>query len=199
MVNVRTTPLALLLATTAATAAALMSPAVVAQTAPAASVGQTAPAAAQWVDPAGNMHLPTGYRTEYQYFGTWAVAGEEKGSKQLHVVYASPGTAAAYRKDGKFPDGAILVKEVYNAATGVMTTGTVSHADKLLGWFMMVKDSKDSYPNNKLWGNGWGWSWFDAGDPVKTTTKSFRAECLGCHIPAKGTDWIYTSGYPVLK
>jgi hypothetical protein len=32
-------------------------------------------------------------------------------------------------------------------------------------WFVMVKDSKGSFPGNDLWGDGWGWSWFDAGNP----------------------------------
>ena len=35
-----------------------------------------------------------------------------------------------------------------------MTTGTVSHARTLKGWFVMVKDSKNSHPGNVLWG-GW--------------------------------------------
>ena len=52
----------------------------------------------------------------------------KKGSQQLHVVYASPGTIAAYRKDGHFPDGSVLVKEVFETATGPMTSGTVSSA-----------------------------------------------------------------------
>jgi cytochrome P460 len=62
-----------------------------------------------------------------------------------------------------------------------------------------VKDSKDSHTDNKLWGNGWGWSWFNVGDPIKTTSTNFRSDCLGCHIPAKATDWIYVQGYPGLK
>lgn len=165
---------------------------------PLPAVSQTAPAQEQAVDAAGNMHVPKDYRTTYEFLGTWSVAGD-KGAKQLHVVYASPGTAAAYRATGKFPDGSILVKEVYGAATSGMTTGTVSHEDVLMGWFLMVKDSKNSYPDNKLWGNGWGWSWFDAGDPVKTTSTNFRSDCLGCHIPAKASDWIYVQGYPPLR
>jgi len=93
----------------------------------------------------------------------------------------------------------VLVKEVFEATTAAMTTGTVSHAQKLKGWFVMVNDSKNSHPGNRLWGEGWGWSWFDAANPVKTTSKDFRTDCLGCHIPAKATDWIYVSGYPELK
>jgi Cytochrome P460 len=151
-------------------------------------------------DAAGNLHVPEAYRTTYQPLGSWAVsADQEKGSKELHLVYASPGTVAAYSRDGHFPDGTVLVKEVYEAATAPMTTGTVSHADTLKGWFVMVKDSNGRHAGNKLWGEGWGWSWFDAANPVKTTSKDFRTDCLGCHIPAKATDWIYVSGYPGLK
>ena len=47
------------------------------------------------------------------------------------------------------------MKEVYQTATSPMTTGTVSHAETLAGWFIMVKDSKNSHPQNKLlWGLG---------------------------------------------
>ena len=151
-------------------------------------------------DAAGNLHVPEAYRTTYQSLGSWAVsADQEKGSKELHLVYASPGTVAAYGRDGHFADGTVLVKEVYEAATAPMTTGTVSHAGTLKGWFVMVKDSNGRHAGNKLWGEGWGWSWFDAANPVKTTSKDFRTDCLGCHIPAKATDWIYVSGYPGLK
>jgi hypothetical protein len=152
------------------------------------------------VDDKGNLRVPTDYRNAYQVLGSWAVAADDSpGSKQMHIVYASPGTIAAYRKDGHFPDGAVLVKEVFKTTTRNMTTGTVSSADTLAGWFVMVKDSNGRHAGNKLWGDGWGWSWFDAPNPAKTTSKDFRTDCLGCHIPAKATDWIYVLGYPGLK
>lgn len=147
----------------------------------------------------GKLHVPENYRLLYQSLGTWAVAAEDKGSKELHKVYASPGTIAAYRQSGHFPEGAVLVKEVFRAATGSMTTGTVSRAESLKGWFVMVRDTKGSHPGNRLWGDGWGWSWFDAADPARTTTTDYKAECLPCHQPAKASDWIYVDGYPVLK
>ena len=87
------------------------------------------------------------------------------GSKEMPVIYASPGTIAAYRKDGRFPDGTVLVKEVFKATTKDMTAGTVSSAGTLAGWFLMVKDSVGRFAGNKLWGDGWGWSWFEATDP----------------------------------
>jgi hypothetical protein len=151
-------------------------------------------------DAAGNLHIPAGYRTSYEFLGSWSVADDkESGAKQLHMVYASPGTAAAYRKDGRFPDGAVLVKEVYDAQTASMTTGTVSRVSKLQGWFLMVKSTKDRYPQSKLWGDGWAWSWFDAGNAVKTTSTDYKSDCQGCHVPAQVTDWIYVDGYPSFK
>jgi hypothetical protein len=151
-------------------------------------------------DSKGNLHVPTDYRTTYQTLGSWAVAADEgQGAKEMHVVYASPGAIDAYRKDGHFMDGSVLVKEVFEAATGSMTTGTVSHARTLKGWFVMMKDGKNSHPGNKLWGNGWGWSWFDAANPSKTTSTDYSVDCQTCHVPARATDWIYVDGYPPLK
>ena len=151
-------------------------------------------------DAQGNLHVPDGYRTTYELLGSWAVAADQgQGSKELHVVYASPGTIDAYRKDGHFPDNTVLVKEVYQAATAQMTTGTVSRADTLKGWFVMAKDNNGRHPGNKLWGDGWGWSWFDAANPSRTTSTDYTLNCKSCHVPAQATDWIYIDGYPVLK
>lgn len=152
------------------------------------------------VDDKGNMHVPADYRTTYQMLGTWAVAADNgPGSKEMHVVYASPGTIAAYRKAGRFPDGTVLVKEVFKTTTKPMTTGTVSSADTLAGWFVMVKDDVGRFPKNKLWGDGWGWAWFNASDSKKTTSTDYKKDCQSCHVPAQASDWIYTYGYPPLS
>jgi Cytochrome P460 len=152
------------------------------------------------VDANENLHVPRAYRTTYQSLGSWAVAADQgQGSKELHVVYASPGTIAAYGDSGRFPDGAVLVKEVFHAATGKMTTGTVSRADTLKGWFVMMRDSKGSHVGNKLWGDGWGWSWFDAANPSRTTSTDYKIDCQPCHVPARASDWIYVSGDPPLR
>src|SRR3569833_2598200 len=83
--------------------------------------------AAAVVDDTGSLRVPADYRTAYQMLGSWAVAAADgPDSKQLHVVYASPGTIAAYRKDRHFPDGTVLVKEVFHTTTKEMTTGIVS-------------------------------------------------------------------------
>lgn len=165
-----------------------------------AAYGQLKPSLGPVADSQGRLHVPTDYRSTYQFLGAWAVAANQgEGSKELHVVYASPSTIESYRKNGHFADGSVLVKEVFESASASMTTGLVSRAQTLKGWFVMVRDSKNSHPGNKLWGDGWGWSWFDAANPSKTTSTDYKADCKSCHIPAKDSDWIYVNGYPALK
>ena len=165
------------------------------------TVGQAAGPDERVADAKGNLHLPEDYRAKYRFMGSWAVAADTgSGSKEMHTVYASPGAVEGYLKTGHFEDGAILVKEVFAATTGDMTTGTVSHVDSLKGWFVMVRDSKNAaHPGNPLWGDGWGWSWFDADKPRKTTSTNYKNDCMGCHVPATPTDFIYVQGYPSLK
>jgi len=156
--------------------------------------------AASVVGADGNLRVPDNYRTTYELLGSWAVATDEgRGSKELHVVLASPGSIEAYRKDGHFPDGTVLVKEVFKTATKEMTTGTVSRADKLNGWFVMVKDGTGRHSGQPLWGDGWGWSWFDAAEPSRTTSTNYKIDCRSCHVPAQASDWVYVDGYPALK
>jgi hypothetical protein len=153
-----------------------------------AQISGAAPAdpTANVVDAAGHLRVPADYRTLYQALGSWAIAADSgEGSKEMHTVYASPGAIDAYRKTGHFRDGAVLVKEVFATSTNEMTTGTVSHADKLKGWFVMVKDSKGTHPDNPLWGDGWGWSWFDADKPVETTSTEYHSDCMGATCPPR--------------
>ncbi len=164
-----------------------------------------APAAAGWaaegfslyVDSEGTISLPADFRS-WAYLGTWSIAGEE-GAAGFHVVYTQPETVAAYRRTGRFPDGAVLVKELFETETGDLTTGQVSWARETSGWFVMVKDSAGRFPGHPLWGDGWGWALFQAEDPKTTVTENYRDDCLGCHVPAQGNDWIYVEGYPVLE
>lgn len=150
----------------------------------------------------GAIRLPNvDYRKDWVALGSWAVAADpgSAGSQGIHVVYTQPETVAAYRKDGKFPDGAILIKELFATTTDSMTTGTISWAKETAGWFVMIRDSKNRYPDNKLWGDGWGWAYFDAKDRVRTKSTDYKTDCKSCHVPAEESDWVYVQGYPVLK
>src|SRR5262245_3570775 len=64
------------------------------------------------VDKAGNIRKPVNVRDLYQLLGTYSVV-DLNGDTEMHVTQASRGAAEYYRKNGKFADGTVLVKEIF--------------------------------------------------------------------------------------
>mgnify|MGYP001812318378 CR=1 FL=1 len=150
------------------------------------------------VDDAGNISLPQDFRANMTHLGSWFVpAGEASG---FHDVYANRSGVDVYRSSGAFPDGTVLVKELRAHTSGSYTTGSnVSFAnDTLKQWFVMIKDSNERFAGNGSWGNGWGWALFQPGKQGNQS-KDYKTDCLGCHVPAQATDWVYTQAYPTLQ
>ena len=112
--------------------------------------------------------------------------------------YASPGAAEYYRRNGKFADGTVLVKQVFGTDHAQLSTGNANWAADTKVWFVLIKDAKGRYLNNPLWGDGWGWALFKSDAPDKQVATDYKKDCLGCHVPAKADDWIYVKGYPIL-
>ena len=160
----------------------------------------------------GAISVPEDY-TLWPTLGTWSHAKVEGAGAvnihEYHVVYTQPETIAYYKKKGRFPDGAVLVKELLHAETMSMSTGpAVGHATALKAFFVLVRDTKGRFKDSPLWGDGWGWSFFEPGDLKNTTSKDYKVDCIPCHVPAKDLaprnakkddKWIYTLGYPVLR
>ena len=165
-----------------------------------AVLGQSTSPFSPYVDADGTISMPPNFR-KWAYLGTWSIAGddEEGGAADFHTVYTQRETIASYRRTGEFPDGAVLVKELFEADTGDMTTGRVSWAKRPTGWFIMIKDRQGRFIGNRLWGDGWGWALFNANDPATTVTEDYKTECIPCHVPARKDDWVYVRGYPVLN
>jgi len=151
------------------------------------------------VDDEGNIHFPEGFRTSMVHLGSWFVP--EGDASGFHDVYTEKETVEAFRKTGKFPDGATLVKELRSSNAGTYTTGpSVSYAtDGLKQWFVMIKDAKGRFADNPLWGDGWGWALYKPDDKAKNVATNYKIDCLGCHVPAKANDWVYTEAYPTLS
>ncbi len=150
------------------------------------------------VDTKGNISLAKDFRSTMVHLGSWFVP--EGGASGFHGVYTEKKSIQAYRKTGKFPDGATLVKELRASSTGDYTTGSGVHYanTELKQWFVMVKDTKNRFAKNKSWGNGWGWALFKPDNMKKNVSTDYKKDCLGCHLPAKGKDWVYTEAYPIL-
>ena len=149
------------------------------------------------VDKSGIIRKPSEYRDRYEALGVFSVA-DLNGDVEMHYTYAPPGAAEYYRKNGKFADGTVLVKEVFGSDHGQLTTGDAHWASGTKVWFIMIKDSKGRYSGNPLWGDGWGWALYKSDAPDKQIATDYKKDCLGCHIPAQKTDWVYVQGYPVL-
>ena len=151
-----------------------------------------------FVDSDGTIRFPGVVRDTWVHIGSWGSADLNSRDPGQHDVYTQPGTVEAYRETGSFPDGAVLVKEVRKIESGHMTTGPVTWAGDRVLWFVLIKDAEGRFPNHPNWGNGWGWALFNVGATDTNASTSFLRDCVGCHVPAQQTDWIYVQGYPTL-
>ena len=156
-----------------------------------ASAADTKSTFSEFVDDNGLISLPKDFRNTMSHLGSWFVP--EGDASGFHDVYSQQADVTAYRETGKFPDGAILIKELRASSTANYTTGkNVSFSNKAIKqWFIMIKDTQNRFPNNKNWGSGWGWALFKPDNPEVNVSKDFQKDCKGCHIPAKETDWVY--------
>ena len=163
---------------------------------PARDAGDFSP----YVTKDGGISRPTDYRETFLHLSTWAVATRPgQPVDEMHIVYAKREDIDAYRRDGKFPDGAALVKEVTRVGSEKLTTGQAEWSTDPKLWFVMIKDAKGRFPGNDLWGDGWGWALFLADEPARNVATDYQTDCKTCHIPARQDDWLYVRGYPALR
>lgn len=151
-----------------------------------------------YVDEKGNISLPEDFHINMVHMGSWFAP--EGGASGFHEVYTEASTVLHYRETGMFPDGATLIKELRASESGDYTTGPgINHATTAIKqWFVMIKDTKGRFPDNAIWGDGWGWALYKPDNRDQNVSTDYKKDCLGCHVPAKDTDWIYIEAYPVL-
>lgn len=151
-----------------------------------------------YVSKDGAIDLPEDFRKDMAHLGSWYVP--EGGASGFHDVYTEQSSIEHYRKTGKFPDGATLVKELRHSSSGNYTTGqNVAYANgEIKQTFVMIKDSKNRFAGNGLWGDGWGWALYKPDNKGVNVASNYKTDCLGCHVPAKKDDWIYVEAYPTL-
>jgi hypothetical protein len=152
-----------------------------------------------YVNKEGAISFPSDFDTSMTHLGSWFVPeGEASG---FHYVYSEKENVKAFQRDGHFPDGTTIVKELRASHVGNFTTGKgVSYStSSIKQWFVMIKDSKNRFSKKSSWGDGWGWALFKPDNLGENLVKDYKTDCLGCHIPVKDKDWIYTEGYPILN
>ena len=134
------------------------------------------------------------------------VSGEAAAKKKTPKVFCSPGRfamALPLLEGGPSPDAFLIEGDMERADVTVsLASGCAPVAAKVKAKrkFTTVKakwESCDGFTKVRLKAK------IHAPDCAvmtgKLKTKDYRAECLGCHIPAKNTDWIYVEGYEVLR
>jgi cytochrome c len=166
----------------------------------AAGPGDTPDSFSDYVAKDGAISRPADYREKFEHIGSSAVASKPGGAiDEMHSVYSRPEDVKAFRRDGRFPDGAVLVKEVTKIASEKLTAGEAHWSAGPKLWFVLVKDAKGRFPGSDLWGDGWGWGLFLANAPAKNVATDYKVDCRTCHIPAKQNDWLYVRVYPGLR
>jgi cytochrome P460 len=83
------------------------------------------------------------------------------------------------------PDGTTFAKVAWSQhpdGKGFVRTGEFQQVE------FMIKDSKE-YASTA----GWGWArWRGAGLRPYGTTPTFSDECIGCHMPMRSNDYVFT-------
>jgi len=132
--------------------------------------------------------FPEGYRS-WQHVKSVVVEPDHKSptgeTGKIFHFYANPQAVDGYR-EGRFPNGAIIVRETLHAiasegdSKNVLTEGTRSALD------VMAKDDR-LYKET----GGWGFETFDSNNA--RLSEQGRAQCYACHSKQKDHDLVFTT------
>ena len=82
----------------------------------------------KYVNASGEISLPDDFETTFVHLGSVAVATKaDQPVDELHGTYTRSEDLAAFLRDGKFPDGAVLVKDVRSTSSSKLTTGAATY------------------------------------------------------------------------
>lgn len=127
---------------------------------------------------------PDGYR-QWVHVKSALVGGGGPGHG-LHHIYANDKALRGYPV-GRFPNGSVIVFDVFEVATTGNVTAEVSrrHID------VMHKDSSRFAESG-----GWGFEEFRGGGRDPALDAPTRMACLQCHTAKKDRDFVYSSFRP---
>jgi len=155
----------------------------------------------------GRLQQPQGFR-HWKFIGAMVTPnglnGGKAGFPEFHNVYIEQANFDAYQKNGVFPEGTVIVKELTLTRNSTYPDGSTDEASGR-GFFegepngldVTVKDSKRFASTNN-------WGFFNFGhhaQPYAESSKeSSKAECAGCHAAgASKTDMTWVQFYPNLR
>ncbi len=141
---------------------------------------------------------PEGYR-EWVFVGSSLGLSYQEGQApnhdpQFHNIYIEPASYQAFEKTGEFPEGTMLVMEVFSAASRESINRQGHFEGRSIGIETAVKDS------SRFEGK---WAYFsfigEGGAPKKTAQAFPQKACWSCHNEHAATDNVFTQFYPVLR
>jgi hypothetical protein len=140
-------------------------------------------------EPADDIKMPSGYR-HWFHVNTMVIDKESPlfaGLGGMHNVYVNSTGEAALKKGGRYPGKSMFVTDLHEFT--VSDGSYVEGARKVIA--VMVKDSK-KYPST----GGWGFQFWEGGDPKKPAVIDAAKECFECHQPKKDQDYVYSTYIP---
>ena len=132
--------------------------------------------------------FPDGYRS-WQHVKSVVIGPEHKsfaseGGKIFHF-YANPQAVEGYR-DGKFPNGSVLVRETLRTIAGEGESKGILKEGERSGVDVMRKDDR-LYQET----GGWGFETFDSKNAG--LAEKDRAQCYTCHSKQKDHDLVFSA------
>ena len=147
----------------------------------------TAHAADATVPPSPNgIEFPEGY-------ADWRVISisDRTDNNTLRVILGNDVAIRAARSGNTnpWPDGTILGKVVWKSAKETNWAAALAPSKFVHAEFM--------FKNSKRWadnGTGWGWArWKGVAQKPYGQDAQVAQECIACHTPVKGRDWVFTT------
>ncbi|MGE0621147.1 MAG: cytochrome P460 family protein [Pseudomonadales bacterium] len=156
--------------------------------------------------PSGELELPDGFR-QWVFIGSpltpHGLNNGEAGFPEFHNVYVEPAAYDYYVRNGRWPEGAMMVKELQLTQPGTFPDGSRTEVSGR-GYFpgipngmdVSVKDSR-RFPDT----NGWGFFNFGHHAPpyLATAKEAPVAACAGCHMASAHEDMVFTGFYQLLE
>ena len=132
---------------------------------------------------------PTGYR-DWTHVMSMLIFDEKHPLYNpfggLHHIYVNTKGLTAYRKGGSFPDGTVIVFDLFEAK---MDQGAyVEGSRKFIG--VMQKDAKKFKETG-----GWGFDAFEK-DTKNSFVKDGGKSCFNCHAGQKEKDYVFSKYRP---
>ena len=128
---------------------------------------------------------PEGYRGWERVKSVAILEGHEhyEAFGGFHHVYANRQAVAALKEEIPFPNGSVLVFELFET---IMENNTIAEGRRLVIG-VMAKDSERFSETE-----GWGFEDFKQADPHQRSVTDMRGQCLSCHASQKATDYVYS-------